>query len=1750
MKYFSKSVCDYIAHQIERHINKQSQENALLMLPSYPADVLVHIGRELDASILPKVDGLVFKIAKPLWEEWQTSSTPSVLTALDEAFQKGWLDTKGNLTNYRNTVAQSGVNLVVMAGIDHVTDKASLSDFHCCDIPTIWGWKHGLNFHFTPWVEKCLNDRVSYENETLDHFDATLKTIMMQVPSDIIRISEYLDGLNLSSAQDGRDAEQILLESLDPFGLPNFSHFRFGGRKKFQPYIDAALSFASYAMFLEEGPRKKYLKAVQDYQKINGADDELFDAGVLGSYSTDNDFLDDLSLYINQGGKERLDRLFQCDFTVILDKILKFRVKSEPKEKIRVEKLGTDPVESILAALWTTLSDFKKAADNRGVMAHDVISDIFINGVLFKYEREGSSAEERKEKAKIYLEQLLGGVDTWLTEYIQLSHDSEKTIPVHANLIHDSIDYQYSATAEPFLEFTITIKSEIEDNQTVKRFRLRLPENSPYCIADDLFQWVHKELIVAKKHFLPVFFIPYYDELMLAKDDEEASRVLMHGIRAEGHQIRDILQPILKELKIDERSFGKSLEKMAFEYCEFIKKAANEGLFTALIESWDNLRLAAESAFEAYLCEDSNVDNDHGLILERSFLFLKQPSSFDETHWIWKRDGTSATVSVLHPALIEMVHARTTYLFECFNVEARKQLQSTSPKSFNKSIWEYYLGLSSIKRPLNGLLKNGGLFEAAVRGNNLLHRIGYEKDSDATLSTRLLLRYDSFEEDDITDQALFAQTRESLMLYRLMKDYWNLHPHAKDSISIAFFQNQDIQPIIAAIDKFISDPERRQWTEGSPYQVAITLFSESNDNTGVTRWIDQWKERWEAAENHEKFSHYRECRLSIAYRIVASEKNYEQFKQIINTSLEADIFILNHFINADEHRFKKIEKTLEITSRPIKFPILEKAFCSPAEGRHSHERYRILSNRQFRIATKHLEVMVRLTGCERGNYIALGHGNFKPWQDVIDAIHKKVEWVVCIDSSIDERLLQETADNFARDIIGFGSGVGSHGEANYTISTEQFHLSDLIHKLKASISNIVTGWSEDDHAKAAQFAITRAKELSGLSLIRATGIGEHIRDVMAYALAREYFHAEKGCLCDHFISLDAYRHWFDGADSKSRPDILWLVAKITANGTLHIDVHVIECKMGQKAEIHIDKAHEQVENGLRHLIPVFMPRKLTDSGNRPDARYWWLQLHRLIASKSQIETTKRSETLSALERLVEGEFSISWGAAFFTIWTNINTEKIDSKLSWPFQFKDQSIRINHISVGSFAARNFCNGEKITPVTWYDNCLLYDYASSPVDDSENVLYSYMKNDEFNNDEDGLGTDDEISVGKNRVTEVADNGSKVVPKIGSDNNGSPIPNRILLGRSTKGNRPIFWEFGHHGLHNRHMLIFGSSGMGKTYAIQCLLNELSEKGQNSLIIDYTNGFLPDQLEPLTIENLRPKQHIIRQEPLPISPFKLQAQNIGGIIIPESHSTAAKRTAAIFKTVYNLGDQQFSVLFDAIMNGLDSFGNNFHLEDLLNVLESYLDDKSHAKATAQSTLSKLKPFVLDKPFLSDASGMGWDFIFSDRNFFCHVFQLAGLDMHSWRLVTEFILWDLYAYLRATGNRNKPKVVVLDEVQNLDHREECPLAKYMTEGRKFGLSLILATQTLSNLSTDQQSRLFQSGHKLFFKPAETEMQEYGKVLQNATGEPSKTWIERLSRLKKGECYSLGSSLGDDGVLKTIASKIIITALEDRSTRA
>jgi DNA phosphorothioation-dependent restriction protein DptH len=587
----------------------------------------------------------------------------------------------------------------------------------------------------------------------------------------------------------------------------------------------------------------------------------------------------------------------------------------------------------------------------------------------------------------------------------------------------------------------------------------------------------------------------------------------------------------------------------------------------------------------------------------------------------------------------------------------------------------------------------------------------------------------------------------------------------------------------------------------------------------------------------------------------------------------------------------------------------------------------------------------------------------------------------------------------------------------------------------------------------------------------------------------------------------------------------------------------------------LDKAQEQIQNGLDVLIKAFRPRQ--NDQEVPDGRYWYLQLHRLIACSAK-NVQDEGTFLAAMERLSAGDFEISWTAGVFTFWTDSKQPGMEEVDCWDIESNNENYEVPVYSIGYQFIKNICNGMESPIVNWDGNMVTLKPSTPAVADIEERPAEETEPEEEEVEieilppvvpepEDEPVDDDDVPEPEDKQDTKNDEQSqegaeKVTPEPPVVQ--QTIPQRIFLGK--ENGKDFYWEFGHSKLNNRHLLIFGSSGMGKTYAIQTILCEFGRQLQNSLIVDYTNGFLPNQLETATANALKPSQRFVKANKIPLDPFLKQKQDVGGGFFIENNSMdVAKRVTAIFNSVYNMGDQQTSILIDAIYDGVEA--GQMKLENLIPILESYLDDGIHKKGTVQTIISKLKPFVSEHPFTTEKND-SWEGIFEDKEHLCHVFQLAGVDKETSRILIEFILWDLYAFACNSSTEKTPKVIVLDEVQNLDQKLEAPLGKILTEGRKFGLCLIAATQTLSNLDKDQQARLFQAGHKLFFGPNAPEANQYAElVMQVANSGTKEQWKAKLMSLQKGECLSIGPVLNEKtGEIRVEVHKIKISSLAER----
>lgn len=1830
MRFFTQSVTNYVIKLAARIIGAgEESHNLILMIPAMQENAVVACAEAITSAILKQTSSFVLKVAPILTDGWSEQH-------LEQARSRDWLVENGSLTSYRNKPSK----ITVLIGSDKVTDSSSLEDFHVCDFDSIW--KNELQCSFASWVLLKLQeaDIGVISMEDAKSFDGFIRPLYICGRADLIQISKWLEQIDLSvDGEDLRGIKRTILRSFDYFKLPLFTGFLKSRKADLGHYIEKASAFFNYTMFLDERNRNRALKAVATIREGLNSSEEinlpLDDEEVRGDYETPIELIEGLDRYIADRSPEDREKLLKCDFVTVFDKILKFK-KTVTREKNSTTKLTGSPVEVVLTAIWHSLQG---VGQNKGTSTDTVVERIIVNGEIFKHdlvidaEDDTALAIDNETFAREYLGRLIGGIDAILSGRIALKNNHNEDIKVDFSFFNDQINCKHSRSAEPNLEFSVNIVFKGSEQPQKRKFAWRLPEHHPYRIAESFVKQASRLVEECNSTYcLPVYHVPYYEEVMRASSDEELRRVLLHCVQ--DARLGEIFVENL--LHNDWLSTGdqllESFKKLSVVYNSFVRRCATDGLFAAMLDDsgrtdqWSKLFKIYETTF------DESIEKFHSScapMLLRAFSIIARRESFQGDSWFALPYESSLLISVLHPALLELIEAQVIFQVSCFNAAVNNEFtKDTLKKAFSLTTWRTYLDFSSLQAPLAGILCDDQLrLDTNTRGKDLFHRIGLTQNNDAPLSTRVLLSYsEETSEAGLTDLEMFKETSESRLLLRLILDYFRLHPHARDGISIAVFRNKDIQPIIAALHKYLltmADPKEKRYfiaNRQRPYAISVTFFTESCDDTDINRWIEEWRQRWEAAETETKYRAYTNCRFSVAHRLV-ERNNLKTFQSLIRDSLEADIAVFYGFVSAGGgvNRFDTVEP-FDITTRTLKFPILEKACCSIQSPTDQFRRSRVISNRQFSLGGKHAGLMhcLKSESLKQGT-IVIGTGDFAPWRGVIDALHQKTEWVICIDPNVDDRLLREpnSGEVKEREIIGFGSGVGTHGEDNYTISTEQFSFADLNARLSASIRPLFCSseWNQQICSEISAGVLRVACKLSGLSLVRATGVDDrYIHDFMAYALSRKLIKAEPEAICDSIVSLDAYRHWFDLESNQRRPDLMWLTAKIGDDKRLNLEIHLIECKLGLESEDLLLNARAQINNGLRVLMKAFAPVDHEPGTNMddsyPERRYWWMQLHRLVASQSEVSGIRRQQILQSLEQLAEGDFSITWKASIFAFWTNGNASGIERAGYWQTGLNNdvnaqvffmRSNFIKDLATGNSFPRCWQEVEEYATVSHGNICeywadvdlppfdaddddpfelneidsddeeedseienLDISQTPSPFDNSE-ISKDPAPGDEMDSIDDGKlldpvnsainEIDESIELPENDDFEPGENneafiGSETIG--GAEESFQKIPERILLGSSAMGNKPIYWEFGHKDLANRHLVIFGTAGYGKSYAIQCLLCELARAGQNSLIVDYTDGFIPSKIErPATIYIKDEAQTFVRNCPLPINPFNRLTVQEAGLTFTDSDETVANRIASIFKGVYALGQQQFSVLVDAIVCGLSTNGEAFDLVGLLKILESYAEDGIHPKLPVQTVLQKLKSFVGCKPFDSKNRDVGWAKIFSDENYRSKVFQFFMVDREHYRAITEFVLWDFYAFVVAHGNKQKPKVVVLDEIQNLDLDENAPAAKYFIEGRKHGIALIAATQNLrqvGGVNDARVSRMFQADLKLFFKPAETEIKEHAQLLQQVIPNCSVAeWKTRLSNLQKGECWALGRFRKENSdKLAVQAHRVKITSLEER----
>ncbi len=299
-------------------------------------------------------------------------------------------------------------------------------------------------------------------------------------------------------------------------------------------------------------------------------------------------------------------------------------------------------------------------------------------------------------------------------------------------------------------------------------------------------------------------------------------------------------------------------------------------------------------------------------------------------------------------------------------------------------------------------------------------------------------------------------------------------------------------------------------------------------------------------------------------------------------------------------------------------------------------------------------------------------------------------------------------------------------------------------------------------------------------------------------------------------------------------------------------------------------------------------------------------------------------------------------------------------------------------------------------------------------------------------------------------------------------------ILVGESREG-KPVIWcPNDTDRVFHTNVGIIGTMGTGKTQLAKSLLTQLYRQQCNNydgtplgiLIFDYKGDYNETKPEFVRATNAR----VLKPYRLPFNPLALSAGRAFKPLLPLHTASEFKDTVS---QIYDLGPKQQQLLLDCILQAYRQYGispqNPMTWERQAPTLETVY--RIFSEKTAGRTPDKLNAAMdmLHQFCLFEADpqkAMPLDQLLQG----VVVIDLSGYDSCLQNAVVAITLNQFYARMQAGGSsqtdgklRQLRRFIMVDEADAFMDKEFPSLRRIMTEGREFGVGVILSTQSLKH---------------------------------------------------------------------------------------
>ena len=308
------------------------------------------------------------------------------------------------------------------------------------------------------------------------------------------------------------------------------------------------------------------------------------------------------------------------------------------------------------------------------------------------------------------------------------------------------------------------------------------------------------------------------------------------------------------------------------------------------------------------------------------------------------------------------------------------------------------------------------------------------------------------------------------------------------------------------------------------------------------------------------------------------------------------------------------------------------------------------------------------------------------------------------------------------------------------------------------------------------------------------------------------------------------------------------------------------------------------------------------------------------------------------------------------------------------------------------------------------------------------------------------------------------------------------------------------------NSHVALIGGSGSGKSVQAQRIICEIVKAGGTVLVIDSHTAFTDDQIFHKYMEIVDKYRNDIEVYDTGIPCHLFESMKFMDGTTEKKVDTVGAITDVICRS-FKFGVKQRTALRHAVEFALD---NGLYKENGFSAIGCGL--KSIGDKVSMEVYERMLPLFEHNVF-RDGDGL----IMDNK---INIVHLSKMDLASQAVVSEILLSHIWRLANADQFKQRNLFVFIDECQNMDSSSEGPLAVMISEGRRMGVNLILATQmVLLGTTNAVQQRISQCGLILYFKPAANRVSLTARMI-NPSNETQ--WIAALREINVGEFIASG----------------------------